>query len=90
MAYQYHLAVSPADGHLYISDPEKHQIFKVITLEPIADPSINSEAVSTNSDFVTEPAWLITCVFRSLEMVNDAYPEMREIVETRVQPNMLV
>ena len=46
VAYQYYLTVSPADGHLYVSDPEKHQILRVISLEPVQDPSINSEAVS--------------------------------------------
>lgn len=46
VAYQYYLSVSPADGHLYVSDPEKHQILKVISLEPVTDPSINSEPVS--------------------------------------------
>uniref|UniRef100_A0A1Y1LMI1 Tenascin-like protein n=2 Tax=Photinus pyralis TaxID=7054 RepID=A0A1Y1LMI1_PHOPY len=50
VAYQYYLAVSPADGHLYISDPEKHQILKVITLEPIEDPSINIEPVVGNGE----------------------------------------
>lgn len=51
IAYQYYLTVSPADGHLYVSDPEKHQILKVISLEPVSDPSINSEPVS-NYDLI--------------------------------------
>lgn len=45
MAYQYYLTVSPADGHLYVSDPEKHQVLRVISLDPINDPSLNSEPV---------------------------------------------
>lgn len=45
MAYQYYLSVSPADGHLYISDPEKHQILRALSLEKVQDPSINMEAV---------------------------------------------
>ncbi|XP_048511845.1 teneurin-a isoform X2 [Athalia rosae] len=45
VAYQYYLSVSPADGHLYISDPEKHQILKALSLEKVQDPSINMEAV---------------------------------------------
>ncbi|KAK0097057.1 hypothetical protein PV326_003445 [Microctonus aethiopoides] len=45
VAYQYYLCVSPADGHLYISDPEKHQILKALSLDQVPDPSINIEAV---------------------------------------------
>ncbi|XP_034947958.1 teneurin-a isoform X2 [Chelonus insularis] len=45
VAYQYYLCVSPADGHLYISDPEKHRIFKTISLAPVQDPSLNIEPV---------------------------------------------
>ncbi|XP_076255670.1 teneurin-a transmembrane protein isoform X2 [Rhynchophorus ferrugineus] len=50
VAYQYYLTISPADGHLYVSDPEKHQILKVLSLEPVQDPSINSEAVVGNGE----------------------------------------
>ncbi|XP_046803493.1 teneurin-a isoform X2 [Lucilia cuprina] len=45
VSYQYYLAVSPADGHLYISDPERHQILRLLRLEKVKDPSINSEPV---------------------------------------------
>lgn len=45
VAYQYYLTVSPADGHLYVSDPEKHQILRVISLDQVSDPMINSEPV---------------------------------------------
>lgn len=45
VAYQYYLTVSPADGHLYVSDPEKHQILRVLTLDPVQEPTINSEPV---------------------------------------------
>ncbi|XP_037919215.1 teneurin-a isoform X2 [Hermetia illucens] len=45
VSYQYYLAVSPADGHLYISDPEKHQILRLLKLEKVKDPAINSEPV---------------------------------------------
>jgi hypothetical protein len=45
VSYQYYLSVSPADGHLYISDPEKHQVLKVLYLENVSDPSSNMEAV---------------------------------------------
>ncbi|KAL7028597.1 hypothetical protein ACKWTF_005910 [Chironomus riparius] len=45
VSYQYYLSVSPADGHLYISDPEKHQVLKVLTLVNVTDPTNNLEAV---------------------------------------------
>ncbi|CAG9766607.1 unnamed protein product [Ceutorhynchus assimilis] len=50
VAYKYYLAISPADGHLYVSDPERHQILKVLSLEPVQDPLINSEAVVGNGE----------------------------------------
>ncbi|XP_057656218.1 teneurin-a isoform X3 [Diorhabda carinulata] len=50
VAYQYYLTVSPADGRLYVSDPEKHQILKVLMLEPVQDPSINSEPIVGNGE----------------------------------------
>ncbi|XP_074032255.1 teneurin-a transmembrane protein isoform X2 [Leptinotarsa decemlineata] len=50
VAYQYYLTMSPADGHLYISDPEKHQILRVLSLEPVQDPNINSEPVVGNGE----------------------------------------
>jgi hypothetical protein len=37
--------VSPADGHLYISNPEKHQVLRVLSLEAVTEPDINSEPV---------------------------------------------
>lgn len=45
MAYRYHLAVGPTDGKLYISDPEKHQVFRAIEYYNIADVKNNIEAV---------------------------------------------
>ncbi|XP_049862885.1 teneurin-a isoform X3 [Schistocerca gregaria] len=45
VSYQYYLSVSPADGHLYISDPERHQVLRVLSVEPIQDPGINWEPV---------------------------------------------
>ncbi|XP_044748405.1 teneurin-a isoform X3 [Coccinella septempunctata] len=50
VAYQYFLTISPADGHLYVSDPEKHQILRVLSLEQVQDPSINSEPVVGNGE----------------------------------------
>ncbi|XP_050300219.1 teneurin-a isoform X3 [Anthonomus grandis grandis] len=50
VAYKYYLAISPADGHLYVSDPERHQILKVLSLEPVQDPTINSEPIVGNGE----------------------------------------
>lgn len=43
VAYKYHLTVGPIDGKLYFSDPEKHQILRVINLDSPADPRNNLE-----------------------------------------------
>ncbi|KAG8184007.1 hypothetical protein JTE90_024464 [Oedothorax gibbosus] len=32
VSYSYHLSVGPVDGHLYISDPEQHQVLKVVSM----------------------------------------------------------
>ncbi|XP_055682330.1 teneurin-a isoform X2 [Lutzomyia longipalpis] len=45
VSYQYYLTVSPADGHLYISDPERHQILKVLSIDDVKNPISNSEIV---------------------------------------------
>ncbi|CAO1418145.1 unnamed protein product [Diamesa hyperborea] len=45
VSYQYYLSVSSADGHLYISDSEKHQVLKVLSLMNVTDPANNLEAV---------------------------------------------
>ncbi|CAG9802441.1 unnamed protein product [Chironomus riparius] len=46
VSYQYYLCVSPADGHLYISDPEKHQVLKILYLMNVTDPASNMEPVA--------------------------------------------
>ncbi|KAG8307286.1 hypothetical protein J6590_024932 [Homalodisca vitripennis] len=43
VSYQYYLSLSPADGRLYISDPERHQILRVLNLDSVSDPTINWE-----------------------------------------------
>lgn len=43
VSYQYYLCLSPTDGHLYVSDPEKHQILRVPTTNLVVDPTINFE-----------------------------------------------
>ncbi|XP_023248034.1 teneurin-a [Copidosoma floridanum] len=50
VAYQYYLCVSPADGHLYISDPEKHQILRTLSLTDVKDPRLNIEPVVGNGE----------------------------------------
>ncbi|KAK6619588.1 hypothetical protein RUM43_012345 [Polyplax serrata] len=45
VSYQYYLTVSPADGKLYISNPESHQIIKVLILEPVEEPALNGDVV---------------------------------------------
>lgn len=43
MAYRYHIALSPLDGTLYISDPESHQILRVRNPDDFSDPEHNWE-----------------------------------------------
>jgi hypothetical protein len=43
VSYQYYLCLSPTDGHLYVSDPEKHQILRVSNTNSVVDPTINYE-----------------------------------------------
>ncbi|XP_050525472.1 teneurin-m isoform X5 [Daktulosphaira vitifoliae] len=43
VSYRYHIAVSPLDGSLYISDPESHQILKVKNPNNFSNPDNNWE-----------------------------------------------
>ena len=45
ISYRYHLAISPKDGSLYVSDPEMHQIIKVIDVNNFKNPESNYETV---------------------------------------------
>lgn len=45
VSYKYHMAISPLDGSLYISDPESHQIIKVRNVDDYSDPEHNWETV---------------------------------------------
>ncbi|XP_028969053.1 teneurin-m [Galendromus occidentalis] len=45
IAYSYHLAVAPATGQLYVSDPERHKVFRVIRLDDVVDVKNNVELV---------------------------------------------
>lgn len=50
VSYQYYLCLSPTDGNLYISDPERHQILRVLNLNTVNDPTINSEVVAGSGE----------------------------------------
>ncbi|XP_050530422.1 teneurin-a isoform X1 [Daktulosphaira vitifoliae] len=43
VSYQYYLYLSPTDGYLYVSDPERHQILRVTNTNSVADPTVNYE-----------------------------------------------
>ncbi|KAG7197898.1 hypothetical protein KM043_016142 [Ampulex compressa] len=45
VSYRYHIALSPLDGALYISDPESHQIIRVRDTNDYSDPDHNWETV---------------------------------------------
>ncbi|GJQ83081.1 hypothetical protein Trydic_g20093 [Trypoxylus dichotomus] len=45
VSYRYHMALSPLDGVLYISDPESHQIIRVRNTNDYGDPDRNWETV---------------------------------------------
>ncbi|KOC67559.1 Teneurin-3 [Habropoda laboriosa] len=45
VSYRYHIALSPLDGSLYISDSESHQIIRVRDTNDYADPDHNWETV---------------------------------------------
>ncbi|KAM8707904.1 hypothetical protein ACLKA7_014948 [Drosophila subpalustris] len=45
VSYRYHMALSPLDGTLYISDPESHQIIRVRDISDYSQPEQNWEAV---------------------------------------------
>ncbi|XP_024943143.1 teneurin-m isoform X4 [Cephus cinctus] len=45
VSYRYHIALSPLDGALYISDPESHQIIRVRDTNDYTDPDHNWETV---------------------------------------------
>ena len=43
VSYRYHMAISPLDGTVFISDPESHQIIKVVRQNDFSDPERNWE-----------------------------------------------
>ncbi|XP_026832629.1 teneurin-m isoform X1 [Drosophila erecta] len=44
VSYRYHMALSPLDGTLYVSDPESHQIIRVRDTSDYSQPELNWEA----------------------------------------------
>ncbi|XP_037506639.1 teneurin-m isoform X6 [Rhipicephalus sanguineus] len=48
VAYRYHLAVGPADGRLYLSDPERYQILQIVSYTDIPDVKNNVMVVVGN------------------------------------------
>lgn len=45
VSYRYHMALSPVDNVLYLSDPEAHQIIRVRDMNDYTDPERNWEPV---------------------------------------------
>ena len=45
VSYRYHLTVSPVDGVVHLSDPERHQILRIRMIEDIPDLESNFEVV---------------------------------------------
>ncbi|XP_034122541.1 teneurin-m isoform X4 [Drosophila guanche] len=45
VSYRYHMALSPLDGTLYVSDPESHQIIRVRDTNDYSQPELNWEAI---------------------------------------------
>jgi hypothetical protein len=43
VSYRYHMAISPLDGTLFISDPESHQIIRILRQNDFTDPERNWE-----------------------------------------------
>lgn len=43
VSYRYHMAISPLDGTVFISDPESHQIIRILRQNDFSDPERNWE-----------------------------------------------
>ncbi|ROT60768.1 hypothetical protein C7M84_021644 [Penaeus vannamei] len=50
VSYGYHIAVSPADGQVYVTDPEKYKVVRILSLTDVTEPSTNSETVAGNGE----------------------------------------
>ncbi|XP_042864966.1 teneurin-m-like isoform X4 [Penaeus japonicus] len=45
VSYRYHVAVSPLDGSVYVSDPEAHQVLRLENTDGVTDPLRNTVTV---------------------------------------------
>ena len=45
ISYRYHMALSPVDNVLYLSDPEAHQIIRIRNMNDFSNPDTNFEPV---------------------------------------------
>ncbi|XP_064078294.1 teneurin-m-like isoform X3 [Macrobrachium nipponense] len=45
VSYRYHVAVSPLDGSVYVSDPEAHQVLRLESTDNVLNPLHNTIAV---------------------------------------------
>ncbi|KAK7023664.1 Teneurin-2 [Halocaridina rubra] len=50
VSYGYHIAVSPADGQVYISDPERYKVLRILSLTDVTEPTTNSETIAGNGE----------------------------------------
>ena len=50
VSYGYYLSVSPADGHVYISDPEKFRVIRLLSVANVTDYKNNFEVVAGNGE----------------------------------------
>lgn len=50
VSYGYHIAVSPADGQVYVTDPEKYKVVRILSIADVTEPSTNSETVAGNGE----------------------------------------
>lgn len=48
VSYNYHITVSPVDGHVYVSDAEKYKVVRVLSLTDVTDPATNYEDIAGN------------------------------------------
>ncbi|CAL4070306.1 unnamed protein product [Meganyctiphanes norvegica] len=50
VSYGYYIAVSPADGQVYVSNPEKYRVVRILSLTDVTDPATNMEPVAGNGE----------------------------------------
>ena len=50
VSHGYYLAISPVDGHIYISDPEKYRVIRLLAVSNVTDAVNNLEVVAGNGE----------------------------------------